>query len=66
MSTYVTCEICGRREEIGKAKAGGWLVASGYKPAGELVIRCPEHNTKAAQLKADAQKHLDPAEWLNE
>jgi len=66
METYVTCGICGKREEIGKAKASGWLVVSGYKPDGEMVIRCAEHNTKSAQLLADDRRTLDPNEWLNE
>jgi len=49
-TTYVVCSKCGKTEEYYKAKAGGWLIAQRInKPAGHLIIRCPEHITNYAR-----------------
>jgi hypothetical protein len=63
MITYYVCGVCGKRIEAGKATANGWLVATGYQPQGEMIIRCDEHNTKAAREWAEDRQALDPTTW---
>ena len=50
--TYVVCSVCGRKEEIERAKRNGWLVKTDRRGGGRMVIRCPQHITDYARRMA--------------
>ena len=77
VTTYLVCQICGRKTELPKAKAEGWFIATVSNVTGEMRIVCPDHthglttDDVMAMATADSiltqakTEGISPEEWID-